>query len=352
MPPKKPVGIRELARLSGISIGTVSRALNNRRGVNAATRARVLDQARRFGYVPNNAARTLKDQTILNVGLLLAPFVSLNKEINPVTLRFIDLFGQRVADLNMSLRVIVFTNQEELKNLVTANHTDVVVFCGEFPETSYGMIHELGIPAVLMSHHSDLDDQVSVLVDTSLPGERAIEYLAALGHERIGLVTGPRGTLHVDGYFEGFMKGLHEFGLPWHKEWTIELAPSKSNKEGAAEALLPILRQRNRPTALVFSSDWMALGGYQAACDLKLRVPQDLSIIGHDNMPATSELTPPLTTFEVNPPKFVKLLAELAKDLGNRQWNSESLSKREILLSSDFVKRESCFCARRRSLGT
>ena len=343
---KAPVGIRELARELGLSIGTVSRALNNRYGVNPATRTKVLDQARRLGYVPNNAARSLKDQPILEVGVLFAPYVSPSKEINPVALRFIDLFRDRITALNMSLRVILFTNEDELKGQVTANHTDVVLFNGEFPEASYRLIHELGIPAVLMSHHQKFDDQVSVLVNSSIPGERAVEYLAALGHEHIGLITGPRGSLYVDGYWEGFMRGLKEFGLPFHEEWAIELAPSKSNKDAAADALLPILRKSNRPTALVFSSDWFALGGYKVARELKLRVPQDLSIIGHDNLPVTSELTPPLTTFDVNPPRHANLLAEIAKDLGNRHWNSSALSKREIILSSDFVKRGSCFCRR------
>jgi LacI family transcriptional regulator len=343
---KAPVGIRELARQLGLSIGTVSRALNNRYGVNPTTRTRVLEEARKLGYVPNNAARSLKDQSILNVGLLFAPFVSINNEISPVALRFIDLFREQTTLQNMSLRVILFTNMEEFQSQVTANHLDVVIFYGEFPPQAFDTIHELGLPAVLMSHSSHHEDQVSVLKNTPEPGERAVEYLAALGHEKIGFVMGPRGTMHVDGFYKGFRQGIAEFGLISHPEWIIELTPSKANKDGAAEALIPILSQKNCPTALIFSSDWMALGAYKAARELNLRIPEDLSVIGHDNLPVTSELTPPLTTFDVNTQKFAKLVVELAKDIGNRQWDFSNPAKRQILLGSDFIKRESCYCLR------
>jgi LacI family transcriptional regulator len=343
---KASVGIRELARQLDLSIGTVSRGLNNRSGVNPSTRKRVLEHARRIGYVPNGAARSLKDHTTLNIGLLFAPFLGVNNEINPVALQFIDLFREQTAAENMALNVILFTNEGELKGQITSNHLDMVVFYGEFPASSFGIVSELGIPAIVLHYKSEFANQISILVNTVEAGSRAVEYLAALGHQRIGLVTGPRSTIHAEGIAKGFFKGIGEFKLELYEEWVAELTPATSNKDGAAAVLQPILSRPHRPTAIAFSSDWLALGGYKVARDLGLRVPEDLSIIGFDNVPVTSELTPPLTTFDINTPKLAKMLADLCKDLGSRRWDVGSYALRDVFLTPDLVKRDSCVCVR------
>jgi LacI family transcriptional regulator len=250
-----------------------------------------------------------------------------------------------VAIEKMDLRLIPYTDDEELKKQVTAYHLDVVLFYGAFKEASFGIVHEQGLPALVLHHRTEYADQVSFLVNTAEAGSRAVEYLAALGHEDIGLVMGPRQSVHVSGFHSGFIKALDEFHLRLRPEWLVELSPAMANKDGAAAALLPILGQAVRPSAIVFTSDWLALGGYKTARDLSLNVPQDLSIIGFDNVPVTSELTPPLTTFDLNTPKLAKMLAEIAKDLG-RRWDHAIPSHRNIFLTPDLIKRESCACLR------
>jgi DNA-binding LacI/PurR family transcriptional regulator len=122
-----------LAHQLGISIGTVSRALNNRYGVNSNTRARVLEQARRLNYVPNSAARRLKESTVLTVGLFFAPFLSHCKEVSPTALRLIDLFRERLNAQKMTLQVIFHASDQDLKDQSAINQIDVAVFYGEFP---------------------------------------------------------------------------------------------------------------------------------------------------------------------------------------------------------------------------
>ncbi len=348
-PPGSQVGIREVARRLDISIGTVSRALNNRYGVNAATRSKILDCARRMGYVPNSAARRLKDRPGLNVGLFFAPFLSSKKEINPVALQLIDILRESIAAEGMALRLIFFTTEAELQAQAEANQVDVAFFYGEFPETSFRTVHELGIPAVVLHHRTDFPDQVSVLVDTRQAGFRAVEYLAALGHERIGLVTGPEIEMHTVGMREGFVEALAEFGLARRDDWIVELAPASTNKDGAARAVSPILRRDDRPSAIVFASDWMALGGVKAARDLGMSLPADLSLVGYDNLPAGAEIEPALTTFDVDLSKLSALLTRLAADLGARRWTPGGAGHRDILLMPDLIKRRSCACLRARA---
>ncbi len=343
------VGIRELARQLGISIGTVSRALNNRYGVNSHTRARVLEQARRLNYVPNSAARRLKDSTVLTVGLFFAPFLSPSKEVSPTALRLIDLFRERLASQNMMLQVIFYASDQDLKDQSAINQIDVAVFYGEFSPVTFRVIHEIGIPAVLLHHKAEFPRQIAILVDVRQAGFRAVEYLAALGHERLCLVTGPKVEMHTTDLCAGFFDALEEFGLPRHAKWGVELSPEAANKEGAAEALIPILTQAVRPTGIVFASDWMALGGYKAAQQVGLRVPHDLSIVGHDNLPLAAEISPPLTTFDVEPNREADLLVQLVADM-ERNRLSENAVQREIHLVPELVKRQSCVCLRRHAL--
>ncbi|MBC8008714.1 MAG: LacI family DNA-binding transcriptional regulator [Burkholderiales bacterium] len=345
---KKPnAGLEAIARELGISAGTVSRALNNRYGVNVNTRNRILAEARRIGYVPNSAARQLKDHPALNIGLLFAPFFSSNREINPTAMLFIDLLRANISREGMALHVIFFSTEAELQTQIDAKHVDIAIFYGEFPQSSYQMIHSLGTPSIVLHHRTEFSDQVSVLVDTAQAGFRAVEYLAAMGHEHIALVTGPRGTMHADGIWSGFQEACAEFALPSHPEWLIELDAANNNKEGAAAALLPVLHGVVRPTAVFAASDWTALGAFKAARDLNLQLPQDISVIGYDNLPIAAELTPALTTFDVNLPRQAEMLTSLAADLGQRRWVLQNSTHREVLLTPDLIKRQSCRSLRR-----
>lgn len=342
-----PLGIKQLAKSLGISIGTVSRALNNRYGVNPRTRARVLEEARRLGYVPNSAARRLKDHPALTIGLFFAPFVGLNQEINPAALNFVQMLKNQAELEGYSLDTIFFSRENEMRAQVESHRFDVAVFYGQFPAEVFDVVNEIGVPAVVLHHHARHADQVSICIDMKQAAATAVEYLAALGHERIGIVTGPAVSLHVEGYRAGFLSALEEFGLTHVPEWDWELAAADSNKTGAAEALLPLFRSKRRPTAMIFFSDWLALGGRQAARNAKLRVPEDISLIGFENMPSSAEIDPPLTTFDVHFPKAAELVIEMATKLGGGQYSEAKPEDREILMSAELVKRGSCACLRK-----
>jgi LacI family transcriptional regulator len=340
-------GIRQLAQNLGVSIGTVSRALNNRAGVSPRTRARVLEEARRSGYVANAAARALKDQPVLNIGLIFSPFFGPHHEINPAALSLLQLLKETAATKAASLKTNFFTTDEDLKNLVETNHFDVVILDGQFSPSTFETVHQTGIPAVILGYHSAFPNQISVCVNMESAGDTAVQYLAALGHERIGLVTGPRKEPHATEFHNGVKRALGEFALPYRPNWILELPADKANKFGAEAALTGYLRQNSRPTAIIFSTDWMALGGLSAAKKLKLRVPEDLSIIGFQNTMAASEVAPPLTTFDPDHPRFAELVIDLALKLRTeRQPGGTPPASEDILISATLIKRQSCACLR------
>lgn len=335
------VDITELARLLGLSIGTVSRSLNNRPGVSLKTRKRVLAAAKEHRYSPSSAARQLKDRPSLLVGLFFAPYYSADREINPSALGLIERLRLALKTQGVDLKVLYFKDNQDLKE--QALEVNVGLFYGHFDESSFAVVHDLGIPAILYDKQSGFADQISVVADTRQSCNVAVQYLAALGHERIGMVTGPASEFYYLAYKEAFIASMHEFSLPLRPDWVFEQSAERCNQEGACETLLPLLQKTDRPTALIFASDWLALGGRKAALAAGLSIPEDISLVGHDNLPITAELDPPLTTFDIHLGRVVQTLAQIAIQLGSHRLPpGNSLENRTVLLLPDFVKRGSC----------
>jgi len=341
----KSPGIRQIAKTLGISIGTVSRSLNNRYGVNSRTRELVLAEARRLGYVPNQAARNLKAHPSLSVGLFFSPFRGATGEINPAALNLIEAFKKALAKAGMAARVVLFTDLLELKR--QTDGINVAVFYGHFEDTALEIVHDAGIPAVLLQHPpSGLPNQVSLIIDTETAGAAAVEYLAALGHERIGIVVSPLTESHGAGLLAGYRRAIAEFHLPQDKSWLCEMPPELANKDGGRMGMERLLKLKNHPTAVIFASDWMAFGGLRAANEAGLSVPHDVSVIGFDNLDISAETTPPLTTFDVHLEREVELLVQLVENLGLRRLDLKEDSNRKVLLAPDLIRRKSCVCLR------
>lgn len=340
------VDITELARLLDLSIGTVSRSLNNRPGVSLKTRKRVLAAAKEHRYAPSSAARLLKARPSLLLGLFFAPFYGLNREINPSALGLIERLRLALKTQGVDLKVLYFKDNDDLKE--QALEVDVGLFYGHFDRSSFKVVHDLGIPAILYDKQSDFEDQISVVTNTRQSCNEAVQYLAALGHERIGMVTGPASEFYFHAYEEAFVAAMKEFNLPLRTDWIFEQSVERCNQEGACETLLPLLKSKDRPTALIFASDWLALGGRKAALAAGLSIPGDISLVGHDNLPITTEVEPPLTTFDTHLGRVVQTLAQLAIQLGaHRRLPGGSIEDRTVLLQPDFLKRGSCRCLRR-----
>lgn len=342
------IGIRELAKTLNLSIGTVSRSLNNRYGVNAATRAKVLEAAQRMGYVPNRAARALKDRPAFHIGLLFNPFYGRHHEVNPYATALIEAVKQAGAHDGIAVEVINFTGDDAIEAQLDQAVSDVALMLGYYQQSTFERIHQLGKPSINLEYRSGLPRQVGILSDGQQACGTAVQYLAALGHERIALVNGPMRALRFRQYFQGFSAAMREFHLPWDETHVIELDPDLANAEGSYTATRRLLdaHPNARPTAIVYGSDWLAIGGAQAIRDKGLRVPEDVSIIGYDNLPQAETCEPPLTTFDMHTPMVARAIIRLTLDLGSGR-EPRGLDEDGVLyLHANLVKRESCACLR------
>lgn len=313
--PSPPGGIQALAKELGISIGTISRVLNNRPNVKAETRERVLAAIQQSGFVPNPSARRLKAHPILRMAMLFAPYHGPKGEVNPYATNLVDAVARAAGEKGLQFTPIDFDRDAPLDEQLPVNAADAAVLLGHIPADVSKTLHARKVSCVNIEYDSGLPGQVGIFSGARTAVAHAVQYLAALRHERFALVTGPSGSSHFRSYAEGFDEAVREFELYAPPAWRITLTPATSNRDGAARALVPLLKERDRPTAIVFASDWLALGAYTAAADAGLRIGRDVSIIGYDNLAVGAEQDPPLTSFDVNLPELGRTIVQIAVDL-------------------------------------
>lgn len=348
-----PPGIRELAARLGLGISTVSRAMNNRDRVDAKTRQRVMEMARKIGYVPDATARRLKSHPRLRVEVCFSPYRDSHQAINPAALATIDALQRRAADRGILLTVREFpqpgTRAESevaasLREHVKERTSDVLITYGHFQESTLAVFKDSGLPVVRLQARPLAARQIGVVVDTRTAAYQAVEYMAALGHSRIALIAGGRESLHHRGYIEGFDDAVAEYRLRAPDAWRTPLTAAELNEESTQRLLAPLLRlpAAERPTALVFASDWLALGGLGAARSADLRVPQDVSVIGFDNVEKAAKATPPLTTFDVHHDTMADAVLDAATELMENPQAPETDERSIRMVRADLVKRASC----------
>jgi LacI family transcriptional regulator len=298
--PGERVTIRQLARLSGVSIGTVSRALNGYTDVNADTRERIIRLAREHDYTPAAAARSLVTQRSHVVGVFLET-------------------GEGHPDLQHPFFHEVLVG---LKNAIGECGYDLLLFASDRPGNGYGehsylkrCRHHSVEGAVLMGVDPD-DPEVRRLLRSGLPcvgvdvectgpsaayvvsdnrsgSALAVQHLHALGHRRIATVAGAENTRPGGDRVEGYRRALRELGLRYRPEYVVFGDFYLESGRRLAGQLLDLAEP---PTAIVAASDMMALGALRAAAERGLGVPEQLSVIGFDDMQLAAHVHPPLTT--------------------------------------------------------
>lgn len=342
--PTQATNIRALADELGVSIGTVSRALNNRPRVSPQTRRRVLEAARRAGFVPNPNARRLKAHPILRLGMLSVPYRGPKGEVNPYAHNLVQAIARVSEERGLHFARIDFSPDQPIESVFPSGATDAVILQGNIPARAYRYLAEQGVPTVNIQADSGCPNQVGIFSNALAAAERAVEYLAALGHMRFALVTGPAASSHFRNYRAGFDRAIREFGLAAPDAWRIELTPETANADGAAEAVTPLLQQLDPPTAFVFASDWLALGAYRAAQRLGLRVGHDLAVIGYDNLASSAELNPPLTSFDVDMAELGNTVVQVCISLVNGR--ADTATSRMLHTHHSLIRRGSCHCLR------
>lgn len=303
--PAGPVTISYIAESAGVSVPTVSKVINGRSGVAAATRARVEALISRYGY----------RKPIQRSNMMELVFDELAHMWGVEIIRGVEQVAreQRVG--------VVLTEFGPERNTIhywiddtISRRPDCVVTVAQLSDEQRAQLSARGIPYVVFDPTVELPDGVPFVGATNWTGGRsATRHLVQLGHRRIGMIAGPDRILCCRARLDGFRAAIDGAGLAVDADLIVRAGLTQDEGRAAARALLTRPR---RPTAIFASNDLQAFGVYQAARELGLRIPEDLSVVGFDDLPLAALVDPPLTTVHQPLTEMAVAATELALALG------------------------------------
>jgi LacI family transcriptional regulator len=330
------VTIRDVARLAEVHPGTVSRALNEqtRALVNPETAQRVIRAAAELGYQPNPIARGLKTNRSFTIGVLIP---DLTNPLFPPIMRGLE---DRLGDAGYTLLTVNTDNDPERERkqmtALRARQVDgLIAATARLDVELLASVAGEGVPVVLVNRSLEDGSLPAVTVNDRQGIALAVGHVASLGHERIGHVAGPQHASTGHRRRLGFTDAMQDANLEAPAE-RVSVANAFTESDGA-RACEELLEHEPRLTAIVAANDRLAIGCYDVLEARGLRCPEDLSIVGFNDMPFVDRLRPPLTTVRV-PQREIGVVAA---DLLLERLADGDQDSREILLEPVLIVRGS-----------
>jgi LacI family transcriptional regulator len=328
------VTLKEIARISGFSINTVSRALNNKDEVKADTREKILAVANKLGYIPNRLARGLRSNKTQTIGVIVADIA--NPFFAAVVKGVEKAARQRHYSIILTDSDETYEKEEESIQIMLNEQVDGLLISPvqTKKETIIGL-KESGFPFVLLGRHFDDLETDYVVTDDVQGGFLATEHLIKQRHSRIALINGPLHVSSAKERFQGYKKALGRYGIELESSLISSGAITTEDGYKVAKSLL---KQENPPTAVFAYSDFVAFGVMTAIRENGLRIPEDISIVGYDDVEFSSSLEVPLTTVRISK---MELGRKAVKVLNERINNGAAEKTRGVKLVVELMIRRS-----------
>ncbi|WP_026478856.1 LacI family DNA-binding transcriptional regulator [Alkaliphilus transvaalensis] len=324
--------IKDVARKAGVSISTVSRVVNDSKVVKPETHEKVMKAIEELGYKPNAIARSLKVKNTKTIGILIP---DISNQFYPEVVRGIEDIAN-MYQYNIFLCNTDLDPEKETKyfDILAEKQVDGIIFISNIvSEALYKKFKVYDIPVVLIG--ADYEDVPSVSIDNVGASKSIVNYLIKKGHKRIATIVG-KNSDPVMGVarLEGYKTALREANISIDNELIIEGGHRyKSGYEGAKR----LLELEEPPTAIFATNDEMAIGTLRAALEQGLDIPEDLAIVGFDNIDMAGKVYPALTT--VAQPMYE--MGAIATRVLTKILNEEELETRKIVLNYSLLERES-----------
>lgn len=287
------ITIRDLAKATGLSLGTISRALKNQSGLTESTRERVFDTARSLGY----DLTKLKSGRIRRIAFLLhrqhntlssSPFFS------PV------LHGAEAAcrEQGIALSFVAVGPAEPVMEQIRVHQPDAILCAGFFEPELLHALRVSGKPMVLID--MQLTGYTSINPDHRLGGYLATRHLIKTGHKRIAMLSGPAAHYSIQERVHGFRKALFDSKMLANPELEIAIPHHANEEQTVKRAMRSLLALSQPPDAVFCYNDSTALSAMQACLEAGLKIPHDIAIIGFDDISAAPKSNPPLSSVRVD----------------------------------------------------
>lgn len=287
----KPATIRDVAQRADVSVASVSRVLNGAGPVTEATRQRVLEAVDALQYVPHSGARSLSTSRTNTVGVILP---DLYGEFFSELIR-----GMDVAARALGYHLIVSSSHDDADEASSAIRSmrgrvdGLIVLSPHLGAANLASGLAGRTPVLLMNGGAGADGRPSIVVDNHGGAVVAVEHLIATGRRRIAHIAGPTGNLEAEARLAGYLEAMAAAGLP---TMVVDGAFTKASGHSAGAALAA---RPDRPDAVFAANDNMAVGALLAFQDAGLRVPEDVAMVGFDDIPLADLVRPALTTLKI-----------------------------------------------------
>jgi LacI family transcriptional regulator len=330
-----PLTLEDIARLSGVSRSTVSRVINEEENVKDQTRQKVMQVINSYNFQPNLAARGLASGRTNVIGVVIPA---------SVTVIFTDpyfpqlLQGVSAVCNTREYSVMLWLSEPEYERRMISRilHNGLVdgVLVASIPmnDPIIESIVESKMPYILIGRHPSA--AVNYLdVDNVQSSRKATMHLVRLGYKRIATITGIQNQISGYDRYQGYLKALQDSNFPSRPELVAE---GDFTEEGGYKAMMRLLKYK--PDAVFVASDTMAYGAMRALREANLRIPEDVAIVGFDDLPNSSKTIPPLTTIRQMP----SMMGSRAVEFLINAIESGVKATQGIIMDTELVVRESC----------
>jgi LacI family transcriptional regulator len=326
--------IYEVARAAGVSTATVSRALNGSGQVAERTRLRVTEAIAALGYQPNNVARSLVLKATHTIAVLLP---DITNPFFPALVKGVQL----AADEEGYAVLLGHTGGDPAKEesyfqVLRGQQVDGVLLVGliSAPESLKGLTGH-GLPVVTLDRPVNVPGSATVRVDHKAGGRIATEHLLELGHRRIAHISGPKGLSVSQQRLDGYRRALSTHGVSFNDRL---VAQGDFSEDGGYRGVQELLRARTRFTALFAANDLSAIGAMTALREHGMNVPDEVSVVGFDDIHVASYTSPKLTTVRQPIYDMGRAAAKLLIDASRKKV---SLKDNTTIFDAELVVRES-----------
>jgi len=329
------VRLKDIALRAGVSVMTVSKAVNDAKDIAPATKARIRALAEQMGYVPNHLARSLRCRTTRLLGLIIPTLA------NPIYARMVMAIEQRCADTCFDLLVAQSLNlperEEQLIRRMRARRVDGLFIAPAprlpGPAPIFDEIHAAGLPTVILGQRPPHAGTLPAAeVEEITASQNLTKLMIGLGHRRIAYFAGPNISTSCAERLEGFRRAIREAGLEWDDR--LVFSAGTTIEEGA-KAACQMLDENIRPTAILAVNDLVAIGAANYLLDKGIEIPREISVAGFGNILAAEFFRVPLTT--VRQPKL--RLGDAAMGLMQQLLKGEKVEG--VRLEAELVIRQS-----------
>ncbi|MBV7338478.1 LacI family transcriptional regulator [Chloroflexi bacterium TSY] len=329
------VRLEDISKHLGLSISTVSKALNGYSDISPATKERIQEAATALGYHPNMAARNLRRQRTEKIGMVVNYPINIVDDFLSELIPGAALAAER-ADYNLILYTSVAQHPERISKICRAREVDglLLLWPPQLEET-LDLMEKEQIPYVVLPRRVPSKDVSYIAADHESGGRMLTQHLIELGHTRIGFTSRPEmHETNMDRY-AGYCMALADAGIPLDESLVVET--DGNDPQDGKRAIDTFLAMDVPPTAILFFTDPMAMQALAAANERGIRVPEELSIAGHDGILTSGLTVPALTTVRQPIPQMGRLALEclLARIVDH------NLSAAQHILSVELVVRNS-----------